>query len=42
MKELENCDIVSSLLTIALILNIGRGKMGATRILQAINDGVYL
>ena len=42
MTELEKCDCLSSVTTIAHILNIGREKKGAMRILQVINDGVYV
>ena len=42
MKELEKCDCLSSVMTIAPILNIDREKMGAMMIMQVINDDVYV
>ena len=42
MKELEKCDCLSSVMTIAPILNIDREKMGDMMIMQVINDDVYV
>ena len=41
-KDLEKCDCLSSVMTIEPLLNIDREKMGAMRIIQVINDGVYV
>ena len=40
MIELEICEFVSYVITIAPVLNIDREKMGAMRILLIIYDGV--
>ena len=42
MKELEKWECVSSVMTIAPVLNIDREKMGAMGILLIIDDGVYV
>ena len=42
IKQLEKCECVSSVMTIAPILNIDREKMGAMGILLIIDDGVYV
>ena len=41
-KELEKCESVSSIMTIAPVLNIDRSKMGTLVILMRIDDGVYV
>ena len=38
----DKCNSVLSVMTISPILKLEREKMGATRILQVINDGIYL
>ena len=42
IKELEICECVSSLMTIAPVLNIERDKMGALGIFMRIDDGIYV
>ena len=42
MTELEKCDSVLSIMTIAPILKFERDKMGSMRVIQVINDGVYV
>ena len=42
MTELGKCECVSSVITIARVLNIDREKMGDMGILLIIDDGVYL
>ena len=42
MKESERCKCVSSVMTIAPVLNIDKEKMGAMGILLVIDDGVYV
>ena len=42
MTELEKYYCVSSVMTIAPLLNTNREKMGAMSIMQVINDGVYV
>ena len=42
IKELEKCECVSSVMTIAPVLNIEREKMGNLGILLKIDDGVYV
>ena len=42
MAELEKCECVLSVITIAPVLNIDREKMGAMVILLVIDDGAYV
>ena len=42
IKELETCECVSSVMTIAPVLNIEGEKMGPLGILMRIDDGVYV
>ena len=42
MTELEKFECVSSVMTIAPVLNIAREKMGGMVILLVIYDGVYV
>ena len=42
IKELEKYECVSSLITIAPVLNIDRSKMGTLGILLRIDDGFYV
>ena len=42
IKELEKCECVSSVMTIAPVLKIDRSKMGTLVILLRIDDGVYV
>ena len=39
---MEKCECVSSVMTIALVLNTERKKMGPLGILTIIDDGVYV
>ena len=42
MIELEKCECVSYVITIAYVLNTDREKMGTLEILLKIDDGVYV
>ena len=42
IEELDKCECVSSVINIAPVLSIERGKMGTLGILMRINDGVYV
>ena len=42
IEELEKCECVSSVITIAPVFNIEREKMGPLIILMRIDDGVYV
>ena len=42
MTELEKFEYVSSVMTIAPVLNTAREKMGGMVILLVIDDGVYV
>ena len=42
IEELEKCECVSSVMTIASVLNIEREPMGPLEILPIIYDGVYV
>ena len=42
MKELEKFECVSSVMTIAPVLNVDRGRMGPMGILLIFDDGVYI
>ena len=42
IEELEKCECVSSVMTIAPVLNIEREKIGPLVILMRIDDGVYV
>ena len=42
IEDLEKCECVSSVIKIAPVLSIERGKMGTLGILMIINDGVYV
>ena len=42
IEDLEKCECVSSVMSIALVFNIEREKTGCLKILLRINDGVYV
>ena len=42
IKELEKCECVSSVMTIVIVLNTEREKMGPLGILMRVDDGVYV
>ena len=42
IEELEKCECVSSVMTIAHVLKIDRSKMDTLGILLKIDDGVYV
>ena len=42
IEELEKCECVSSVMTIASVLDVGREPMGPMAILLRINDDVYV
>ena len=42
IEDLEKCECVSSVMTIASVLNIEREPMGPLEILPIIYDGVYV
>ena len=42
IKELEKCECVSSVMTVATVLNIEREQVGPLGILMRIDDGVYV
>ena len=42
LKELEKCECLSSVITIAPVLNTEGEKMGTMGILLKIDDGVYV
>ena len=42
IEELEKCECVSSVMTVAPVLSIEREQMGPLGILMRIDDGVYV